>query len=219
MKSQVLLTVWCNISGEAAGEIWHWSLSGVKGLRATMLVTLFCGSFGRSVQPCSPGTTYRPHRNFYQPLPFCCRPHTNHLYQPHTDHIPAMLTTYRPPLPTMYWPHTGHADHIPTTFTDHVLTTYRPCWPHTDRLYWPRTDHIPAMLTTYRPPLPTTYRPHTDRSTCPQLTLCSIVWCQCCLQMCEQILTWSDDVYGHLFCSLFVVRFSLLFLQLIFLNL
>ena len=32
MKSHVLLTVWCNISGEAAGEIWHWSLSGVKGL-------------------------------------------------------------------------------------------------------------------------------------------------------------------------------------------
>ena len=32
MKSQVLLTVWCNISGEAAREIWHWSLSGVKGL-------------------------------------------------------------------------------------------------------------------------------------------------------------------------------------------
>ena len=32
MKSQVLHTVWCNISGEAAGEIWHWSLLGVKGL-------------------------------------------------------------------------------------------------------------------------------------------------------------------------------------------
>ena len=32
MKSQVLLTVWCNISGGAGGEIWHWSLSGVKGL-------------------------------------------------------------------------------------------------------------------------------------------------------------------------------------------
>ena len=26
MKSQVLHTVWCNIAGEAAGEIWHWSL-------------------------------------------------------------------------------------------------------------------------------------------------------------------------------------------------
>ena len=26
MESQVLHTVWCNISGEAAGEIWHWSL-------------------------------------------------------------------------------------------------------------------------------------------------------------------------------------------------
>ena len=33
MKSQVLLTVWCNISGGAGGEIWHWSLSGVKGLK------------------------------------------------------------------------------------------------------------------------------------------------------------------------------------------
>ena len=32
MKSQALLTVWCNISGGAGGEIWHWSLSGVKGL-------------------------------------------------------------------------------------------------------------------------------------------------------------------------------------------
>ena len=32
MKSQVLLTVRCNISGGAGGEIWHWSLSGVKGL-------------------------------------------------------------------------------------------------------------------------------------------------------------------------------------------
>ena len=32
MKSQVLHTVWCYITGEAAGEIWNWSLSGVKGL-------------------------------------------------------------------------------------------------------------------------------------------------------------------------------------------
>ena len=32
MKSQVFHTVWCNISGEAAGEIWNWSLVGVKGL-------------------------------------------------------------------------------------------------------------------------------------------------------------------------------------------
>ena len=31
MKSHVLHTVWCYISGEAAGEIWHWSLLGVKG--------------------------------------------------------------------------------------------------------------------------------------------------------------------------------------------
>ena len=28
MKSQVLHTVWCNISGEAAREIWNWSLLG-----------------------------------------------------------------------------------------------------------------------------------------------------------------------------------------------
>ena len=32
MKSQVLHTVWYNISGEAVGEIWNWSLLGVKGL-------------------------------------------------------------------------------------------------------------------------------------------------------------------------------------------
>ena len=32
MKRQVLHTVWCNISGEAAGEIWNWLLLGVKGL-------------------------------------------------------------------------------------------------------------------------------------------------------------------------------------------
>ena len=32
MKSQVLHTVWCFISGEAAGKIWCWSLSGMKGL-------------------------------------------------------------------------------------------------------------------------------------------------------------------------------------------
>ena len=30
MKSQVLHIVWCNISGEAAGEIWTWSLLGVE---------------------------------------------------------------------------------------------------------------------------------------------------------------------------------------------
>ena len=33
MESQVLHTVWCNISGEATGEIWYWSLLGVKGWR------------------------------------------------------------------------------------------------------------------------------------------------------------------------------------------
>ena len=32
MKSQVLHTVWCNISGEAAGEICNWSLLGVKAI-------------------------------------------------------------------------------------------------------------------------------------------------------------------------------------------
>ena len=33
MKSQVLHTVSCHISCETAGEFWHWSPSGVKGLR------------------------------------------------------------------------------------------------------------------------------------------------------------------------------------------
>ena len=30
MKSQVLHTVWCNVSGEAAGEIWSWSLKVLR---------------------------------------------------------------------------------------------------------------------------------------------------------------------------------------------
>ena len=41
MKSQILLTVWCNISGGAGGEIWHWSLSGVKGL-TTFWEVFYC---------------------------------------------------------------------------------------------------------------------------------------------------------------------------------
>ena len=31
MKNQVLYTVWCYISGEAAGKIWSWSLLGLRG--------------------------------------------------------------------------------------------------------------------------------------------------------------------------------------------
>ena len=33
MKGQVLHTVWRYIFGEATGEIWNWSLLGVKGLK------------------------------------------------------------------------------------------------------------------------------------------------------------------------------------------
>ena len=36
MESQVLHTVWCNITGETAGEIWSWSLLGVKGLKSNV---------------------------------------------------------------------------------------------------------------------------------------------------------------------------------------
>ena len=38
MKSQVLHTVWCDISGEAAGEICNWSLLGVKGQTRILLI-------------------------------------------------------------------------------------------------------------------------------------------------------------------------------------
>ena len=31
-KAKFFIHMWCNISGEAAGEIWSWSLLGVKGL-------------------------------------------------------------------------------------------------------------------------------------------------------------------------------------------
>ena len=46
MKSQVLHTVWCNMTGEATGEIWTWSLSGMKGLiERRCTPTSFPGSF------------------------------------------------------------------------------------------------------------------------------------------------------------------------------
>ena len=44
MKSQVLHTVWCNISGEAAGEIWNWSLLGMKGRAVWLFSFFFCWS-------------------------------------------------------------------------------------------------------------------------------------------------------------------------------
>ena len=42
MKGQVLHTVWCNIAGEAAGEIWNWLLLGVKGLRLVYTFDFSC---------------------------------------------------------------------------------------------------------------------------------------------------------------------------------
>ena len=41
MKSQVLHTVWCYISGEAAGEIWHWSLMDEFEARTRDMIILF----------------------------------------------------------------------------------------------------------------------------------------------------------------------------------
>ena len=36
MKSQILHTVWYNIFGEAAEEIWNWSPLGEKGLTLSL---------------------------------------------------------------------------------------------------------------------------------------------------------------------------------------
>ena len=46
MKSQVLHTAWCHISGEAAGEIWTWSLLGVKGKQRKLDVVIIRGRKG-----------------------------------------------------------------------------------------------------------------------------------------------------------------------------
>ena len=44
MENQVLHTVWCNISGEATGEIWNGSLLGLNGLKRISLKALKMGS-------------------------------------------------------------------------------------------------------------------------------------------------------------------------------
>ena len=41
MKAQVLPTLWCNISGESAEELWHWSLQGC------LFFDRLCGGFRR----------------------------------------------------------------------------------------------------------------------------------------------------------------------------
>ena len=49
MKNQVLHTVWCNISAEAAGEIWDWSLLGSE--RANRgVVKLFSSIFEPAIR-------------------------------------------------------------------------------------------------------------------------------------------------------------------------
>ena len=63
MKSHILHTVWCNNSGEAAGEIWNWSLLGVKGLAYWLEITCFIyiffsdndeGSIGHAIEVLKP---------------------------------------------------------------------------------------------------------------------------------------------------------------------
>ena len=41
-ESKVSHAVWCNITCEAAGQIWTWSLLGVRGLKQ---LTLFTAQF------------------------------------------------------------------------------------------------------------------------------------------------------------------------------
>ena len=41
-KSKVIHAVWCNITSEAAGQIWTWSVLGVRGLKQ---LTLFTAQF------------------------------------------------------------------------------------------------------------------------------------------------------------------------------
>ena len=53
MKSQVLHTVWCHISCEAAGEFWHWSLSGGLNWSHIVLIFVFSKRFQRPVLPFS----------------------------------------------------------------------------------------------------------------------------------------------------------------------
>ena len=69
MKSQVLHTVWCNMTGEATGEIGTSSLLGVKGLKLPHS-SLSChqGVVARSLHsPCGMNQTKRSHTERAQP--------------------------------------------------------------------------------------------------------------------------------------------------------
>ena len=68
MKSQVLHTVWCNISGGAGGEIWHWSLSGVKGLNGLLFAFKFISPLRNVSRLCDMSISYK-HRDKYHSEP------------------------------------------------------------------------------------------------------------------------------------------------------
>ena len=74
MKSQIPHNVRCNITGEAAEEIWHWSLLGVKGLKQRLLpsgVEFIRGRGYPTLFPLTPLIAYRETR----------------LHTPSSDHI------------------------------------------------------------------------------------------------------------------------------------
>ena len=52
MKSQGLHTAWCNSSDETAGEIWSWSLLGVKGFYWLMHLLASVRTCGVSLLVC-----------------------------------------------------------------------------------------------------------------------------------------------------------------------
>ena len=174
MKSQVLHTAWCYISGEAGGEIWYWSLLGMKGL-------MLSGRHSRG--PSADGRSTVDTRSVFLVGPncFCSTYSLGHLSVNFPEKVGkftglnrieylTIVSTYRHTFgisdgrrladrqttirrpPTDHQPPTDHPLTVDRTLTDHLPTVNRPS-----------ADRQP---TTKRPSAdrrPTTKRPSADR--------------------------------------------------------
>ena len=181
MKSQVLHTVWCYISGEAAGEIWNWSLLGVKGLRQGVIL--------QDVE----NALYFIHTEIYARKGYRTGHHSDTVIDLNSLTINQrsiwlfiiilyyFIACIRRGRWFLLWPKISPVDFwsmlLDVTLDFQTIpgeSPYTSCMVHLPATYWPRTDQVPTtyrpgadhILTTYRPgadDIPTRCRPRTDQ--------------------------------------------------------
>ena len=123
----MLHTVWCYIFGEAAGEIWHWSLVGVKV--CFVFVNCLCDAFSidwKCLDQHQIATYFPPFKHGRWQTGASQRSPSHSGVQTHTPG-----RTHRPPF-TQGGSHTGYWHRAPTYVGGQRQTSrdthFPPCW-------------------------------------------------------------------------------------------